>query len=65
MDDQYYWAIYYASVCAIQFHPKNDRDANGNSFGTAWDQARIKRSAEIATQMLTEHHKRWPVDKGD
>ena len=53
MDDEKYWAVYFAGICALQFHPRNP----ATHFAE-----RIRMSADIADRMLAEHMKRWPIE---
>lgn len=55
MDEENIWAIYFAGIASIRFHPRNDNNVNAKAIVT-W-------AAEVADAMLSEHHKRWPVEK--
>lgn len=54
MDDEKYWAIYFAGICSLQFHPRNP----ATHF-----KERIAMAADVADQMLAEHAKRWGADQ--
>lgn len=56
MDDEKWWAIYFAGIASLQFHPRNP--------ATHFNE-RIKMAADIADRMLLEHAKRWPVETED
>lgn len=53
MNDETIWAIYFANLCGIHFHPKNEVPA---------PRTLIKVCAELADHMMEQHHKRWPVE---
>lgn len=48
------WAIYYAGVCAMQFHPANHATHADLEVAAVTD-----RCAEIADEMLRHHNYRW------
>ncbi len=54
MDDKTAWDVYFAGVCSIRFHPKNDMEGNA-------DADEIEYAAQIADTMLKERKKRWPA----
>lgn len=52
MLDEQYWAIYFAGIAAIRFHPKDDHPR-------LTDKERVSRAAEIADMMLDEQKRRF------
>jgi len=53
MLDEQYWAIYFAGIAAIRFHPKDDTNNRD-------DAERVAHAAQIADLMLDEHKRRFP-----
>lgn len=53
MNDEYWWAVYFAGICAMQHHPKNNAQT---------DRSCISWCANQADHMLEEHHRRWPIE---
>lgn len=58
MDDEQIWSIYFAGVCSMQYHPRNNINYRDEREFLA-----ITWAANAADAMLAEHHKRWPVEK--
>lgn len=58
MDDEQTWSIYFAGICSMQFHPRNQTQGVTPDTLVTW-------AAKIADAMLQEHHDRWPVEKGE
>ena len=56
MDDQNAWDIYFASVCAMRFHPKNIGE-------TSLDEDELHEidfAAVVADEMLKIRKEKWP-----
>lgn len=58
MKDEQLWAIYFAGVCALRFHPRNDTPET-----PMLDRVRVKFAAGIADNMLAEHRTRFPPEE--
>lgn len=50
MDDQNAWDIYFASICSLRFHPRNDEKGS--------TEMNIEFAAKVADKMLEERRKR-------
>lgn len=53
MTDEQIWAIYFAGLGAMRFHPKNDTDG-------LMPAQRIRFAASMADAMLQQHRERFP-----
>jgi len=56
MNDQQAWDIYFASVCAMRFHPKNIDELSVDED----ELNEIDFAASIADEMLNIRRKKWP-----
>jgi hypothetical protein len=50
MSEQEAWDIYFASICSLRHHPKNDDEHRADQ---------VVYAARVADQMLVERRKRW------
>ncbi len=58
MDEEQLWAIYFAGVLALKFHPRNVQLPCDTFTESA-----VANAAHIADLALQQHMKRWPVEK--
>lgn len=58
MDNEQLWSIYFAGICAMQFHPRNTHNVNTDGL-----HATLARCEMVANAMLETHRDRWPKDK--
>lgn len=52
MDLRSIWDIYFAGICSIRFHPRNDANVSSPAKEVEW-------AADIADLMVLERSKRW------
>lgn len=58
MDEEQVWAIYFAGVLALKFHPRNVLLPGDNFTESA-----VANAAFVADLALKQHMQRWPVEK--
>ncbi len=54
-DDDLIWDMYFAGICAMQFHPKNHENYINN------EQTLVDYCSEVADTMLAKRKERWPT----
>lgn len=60
MDDENKWALYFAGILALKFHPRNVLIP-----GQEFERSAVSHAGHIADLALEEHMKRWPTETGD
>lgn len=60
MEDEKIWALYFAGVLALKFHPRNEHHLE-NGHPMYKDQL-VKAAAQVADLALLEHMARWPTE---